>query len=618
MTNIVIGAVAAFVLVLLIQVWRSAVAPSALLVVASAILYSAERMFPGGDARLPLDVLAMITLLSHFGVRAAQLASADGERKVAVKSALGYAGLVVVSFGIYGLTTDLGASSLGWDEDTAAWWYVVLTSVWPIVWACGVLPAMMIDWVMARNPVVLPIGARPSAIQSGLVIALSCALLFPVNYLAASHDQEWDFSYFRTARPGSSTRALVRNLSEPVEAILFYSPANEVKEELLPYFESLAHAGDGLLTVRVVDQPMDPELSEELKVRDNGTIVLRQGEGTEKIRINDQMSRAKSQLKKLDGTVQKHLLKLVKGKRTAYMMVGHGEAASRGQDDVLYKLSAFKKLLQGQNYTVKDFGVDDGSLTEVPDDAALVILAAPEMALLEAEEEVLIKYIDGGGSLLVMVDPGRDSLEGLLAHLGVSTTEGALVHPQYWLPLTRTLGNPSFLTTQRFGSHAVSSTLSKNSSQVGIYAPTALGLTAIEGHTAEVSKLVRTRQGTFEDLDGDFKQGEDEPSEDWSLAMAAAGGEGEQAWKAVVLGDVSLFSDIVLSVSKGNQVLTVDATRWLVGDEDLTGETNTEEDVKIQHSHEGQEMWFYGVVFTPPMLVLLLGGVLVRTRGKQR
>ena len=135
---------------------------------------------------------------------------------------------------------------------------------------------------------------------------------------------------------------------------------------------------------------------------------------------------------------------------------------------------------------------------------------------------------------------------------------------------------------------------------------------------AEVSKLVRARAGTFEDLDGDFKQDDGEPSEEWSLAMASTGGEGEDAWRAVVLGDVSLFSDVVLSVSKGNQILTVDATRWLVGDEELAGEINSEEDVKIQHSREGQEMWFYGVVFTPPALVLLLGGLLMQLRRRRR
>lgn len=614
MINVVIGAAATILLLVVAQVWRARMAPSVLLIGASVGYYAAERMFPGGEAQSPLNSLATLTLLMHLIVRWREIGGSKDERQAASRLGLMFAGITTGSLLLYFGTTDAFATLAGWDEDTAAWWYVVLTAVWPIAWLCGVIPSVMIDWVLARNPVVLPIGAKNNAVQSGLIVAFTLAIVFPINYLAASHDQEWDFSYFRTARPGGPTRSIVRNLAEPVEAILFYSPANEVKEELVPYFETLARASGGQFTVRVVDQPMDPELAEELKIRDNGTIVLRQGEGMEKIRINDEMSRAQSQLKKLDGTVEKHLLKLVKGKRTAYMMVGHGEAASRGQDDVLYKLSAFKKLLQGQNYTVKDFGLDDGSSTAVPDDAALVILAAPEMALLESEEDVLKQYLDRGGSLLVMVDPGRDRLEGLLSHVGVTSTEGALAHPQYWLPLTRTLGNPSFLTTQRFGSHAVSSTLSKNSSQVGIYAPTALGLTAVEGHAAEVSKLVRTRPGTFEDLNGDYKQNPGEPEEEWSLAMASSGGEGETAWRAVVLGDVSLFSDIVLSVSKGNQILTVDATRWLVGDEELAGETNSEEDVKIQHSREGQEMWFYGVVFTPPGLVLLLGGFLVRVR----
>jgi hypothetical protein len=97
-----------------------------------------------------------------------------------------------------------------------------------------------------------------------------------VNYLAAEHDVEWDFSYFRVTRPGSATEALVGSAEKPVEVLLFYPAASEVREKMLPYFRDLERASNGKLTVRTVDQPMEPKLSEELAVRDNGFVVLRQ------------------------------------------------------------------------------------------------------------------------------------------------------------------------------------------------------------------------------------------------------------------------------------------------------------------------------------------------------
>jgi hypothetical protein len=313
------------------------------------------------------------------------------------------------------------------------------------------------------------------------------------------------------------------------------------------------------------------------------------------------------------------LLKLAKGKRTAYMLVGHGEASSRGTtENPLYKMSLFKKTMIAQNYTVKDFGIDDGSMDAVPDDAAVVIVAAPEKELLDEEIEVLNTYLDNGGGLLLMLDPERNQVGALLDKLGVNTTTGGLAHETEYFRLGRTIGNPSFLATNSFGTHAASSTLSKFSSQLMLLAPTALGLEETTGSEAEFSTVVRSKPNTFEDLNRNFKRDEDEPRGKVHTLVAAVEGAGDDGFRAVVIGDVSVFSDPMLQVSQGNDVLALDTLRWLVGDEEIAGEVNNEEDVKIQHTREQDQIWFYGLIVFPPTLVILLGALLIRTRRNRR
>ncbi|HEX2881342.1 MAG TPA: hypothetical protein VHO25_17560, partial [Polyangiaceae bacterium] len=55
---------------------------------------------------------------------------------------------------------------------------------------------------------------------------------------------------------------------------------------------------------------------------------------------------------------------------------------------------------------------------------------------------------------------------------------------------------------------------------------------------------------------------------------------------------------------------------WLGGEESFTGEVNTEEDVRIEHSQQKDLAWFYGTIFGVPGLVLA-GGLIVSRRSRQ-
>ena len=163
-----------------------------------------------------------------------------------------------------------------------------------------------------------------------------------------------------------------------------------------------------------MDQALEPVLAEELKVNDNGHVVFRMGETVEKFKLNTDLDRAKRELRKLDSTVQKHLIKLTRGQRTVYFLAGHGEANWRETENDFRKINLYKReLLEGtMSLKVKTFGVADGSTTQVPDDADVVVVAGPTEPLLDEEVQTLAKFYDGGGSLLVMIDPEGDSPGG--------------------------------------------------------------------------------------------------------------------------------------------------------------------------------------------------------------
>ncbi len=596
---------------------------SALVMLAGLVLFFiGERVFGAGDWRLPVTGLGELIVLAALGLRAYAWAQSTGSRREAHRLALMWSALAFAGIVVYGLTLPLVTDRLGFDEEALARWNGSLRALFPILIVLGLVPSLMLDRLLAIHPVQMPAGSAREVQLSGIAAALAITLVFPVNYLAHAYDEEWDVAYFRTTRPGESTIAAVRTASEPIEVVLFFPAGSDPAQETETYFRALAEQSDGRLTFSVVDQALDPKRAEELKVRDNGQVVLVQGDNNEKFKIDTDMDKAKRDLRKLDSLVQKHLLKLTRGPKTVYFLVGHGEANWRDTDDPLRKINLFKKdVLESQNYKVKTFGVADGSTTAVPDDADTVVIAGPEEPLLPEEVETLEKYFDAGGNLLVLLDPTGDPLTDLLAHLGVEAGAAPLANAESH---ARIYGGPAdriLVATNKFGSHASVKTLSRNSQVAHMVFPGAVSVQKAEGTPNKVTTLIRSPANTWVDADGNFEASPDETKQVYDLAVAVSKdvGEGEdkKEAKAIVIGDVNFLADDLMRALRANVQFGFDAVRWTVGDEEITGEVESEEDVKVQHTREEDWVWFLTAIAAVPTAVLMFGVIFIRLRRRR-
>lgn len=612
--------------VVIIAAVVEAVTPfSALLVAALGLIFAAERFFSDDDMHPYFLVGGFLLLAVSIGLRSRKLLAATGVRRVAETRALMFGGVATSSLVLYGLTTARVTGLLGLEGHTLDAWHVVWSGLWPIAMISGVLPMLLIDRALASHPVVMPASAIVRATEAGLSAAFGIALLFPVNYVASIHGYTWDVSYFKVTAPGESTIALVSGLDEPIEATLFFPPGSDVLQELRGYFDQIESASGGKLAVTITDQAVDPKLAEDLKIRENGWVVFKRGDHSEKFKIGTDMDKAKRELKKLDETVQKNLLKIARGERNAYMLVGHGEASSKEKDEPLRKLNTFKQLLESQNYKVKNLGVMDGSANAVPDDAAIVIIAAPEKAILPEETAAIEAFLQKGGRVLVMVEPAGNHAPELLSWLGLEAGSASVDNKTFHVAQTRGPADYALIATNRFGTHEVTSTLSKFSTQAYVLMPTTDALSEIAGATnGKRTVLLRSPDGSWIDGNGNYEQDPDEKSDTFNLGYAVNGDVanpvdgGNKEWRAVVLGDVSVFSDPVLEAIQGNQQLILDATRWLVGDEDISGKIENEEDVKIEHTKQEDAAWFYGTIFGVPLLVLGFGALFTTIRRRAR
>lgn len=586
------------------------------------VLFIGERVFGEGDWRLPISLLGLLVVIGALALRAWTWNISSGGRKEGHKLALIWSTVAVGSLLLYALTLPTVTGALGFDEGGVARWSGVWKSMFPIVTLLGLLPTLRLDQILSVHPIVMPAGAAKAAQIHGVTAALAVALMFPVNYLAKQHETEVDVAYFRTTRPGESTLSIVSTLTDPLEVLLFYPSGSEVANELKPYFSLLEQKSGGKVTIRAVDQAFDPKLAEELKVRENGQVVLRQGDKNEKFKVDTEIDKAKRDLRKLDSLVHKHLLKLTRGSGTVYFLAGHGEANWRDGEDPFRKINLFKKdIVEASNLKVKTFGLADGSTNAVPDDAAMVIVAAPTEPLLPEEVDTLKKYWDKGGSLYLLLSPGGDPMTDLLAHVGVEAGSAPLANAEAHARLFGGIADNVLIGTNKYGSHPSVKTLSRNSQVAHMVLPGTVYVQKKGEASEKITTLIRSMPNTWQDDNRDFLPSEGESKKVYELAVAstkdipaADGAEAKEA-RALVVGSVGVLADGPVVNLKANEVFARDGLLWLNRDEEISGDVESEEDVKVQHTRQEDWLWFLTAIIAVPALVLGAGVMFIRFRG---
>jgi hypothetical protein len=509
-----------------------------------------------------------------------------------------------------------------------------LAALWPALLCASMLPVLLVELSyagMTRAPVV-DSGRLRRAMRSGLGVSFALVFCFAISYVAAERNRKADLSFFRTARASAATKQLVAALDQPLEVTLFYPPGNEVAEELAGYFGDLKRAGSKVTVVRA-DQAVEPAKGKALGVSANGAVALARGTQHEQIQIPIKLESARAKLRSLDQDVYKRILMLSRGKRTIYLVQGHGERAftTPRDGDANASLSRLKELLGTQNLETRELSIAQGLGNEVPADAALVMVIGPQQAMLAEETAALLRYFQGGGRMLLAVDPdAAKAAAPLLGGLAIELSPVSLANDRMFWARTRQKSDRIGIAAASYSSHASLPTMSQFGAQLPVVFLGAGNLSktkVVPTPAPNVDFVVRTDGSTWEDKDGNFEYDKDEQRKVYNLGAAVtlrppapAGGKpaakGEPEARAFVLGDSDPFSDLIIA-NRANAIFAVDVLRWLLGEPEVAGPPTSEEDVPVRHTRKQDAVWFYASVFLVPGLVLLVGFIATRRRRKR-
>ncbi len=257
----------------------------------------------------------------------------------------------------------------------------------------------------------------------------------------------------------------------------------------------------------------------------------------------------------------------------------------------------------------------------------------------------------GTASPAAVVPPRRSWLGELAGVVGLTFDDAVLANDKVHMRVRSHPSDRARLVTNRFSSHAAVSTLSRSSTRgAAVMVDGAGSLDRAPGADATIDFALKSMPDTYRDLDRNYRfDSASEQRETYNLAAAvsrrvksapptpaasasAAAGAPEGSaprsgqdggaaknpadgeLRAFVLADSGALTDLPMGNVIENQILFVDALRWLTGEESFMGEISSEEDLRVEHTRAQDLVWFYSTIFGVPALVLGAGLLLGRRR----
>lgn len=251
--------------------------------------------------------------------------------------------------------------------------------------------------------------ASTNALISALAVLLILGL---INFLGIRYQVRIDLTENQLFTLAPQTQEILQNLQQPVKVWVFSPQPNPQNEALLQSYQRL---GGEKFRFEFVDPQARPGLAQEFGLRDFGDVYLEVLSEDESSRRREFLGSVKAELlseSRLTNTIQRAIANRA---TQVYFLQGHGEHAIEA---VSGGLSQAVRSLRDKNYIAQPLNLAERS--EVPQDADVVVVAGPKRALFESEVEALRDYLVGGGSLLLMLDPGSFTrLDPLLREWGV-------------------------------------------------------------------------------------------------------------------------------------------------------------------------------------------------------
>lgn len=438
-------------------------------------------------------------------------------------------------------------------------------------------------------------------IQNGVFVVLLLLLVGLLGYLAWETRVQWDVSQNKRNSLSQASVEALQKMSGPV-SVTVYATTQDVRlgdiRKIMGDFLALYQRAKPDLTLTFIDPVEQPKLAQEAGIQVNGEMVVAfAGRNEHLTTVNEQ-------------AFTNLLMRLTRSSEKLVMtLTGHGERRLDGAAN--HDLGEFGKQLALKGF--KTGALNLAIAQDVPANVSMLIIASPQVGLLEGEVDKLLAYIERGGNLLWLIDqePLR-GLQPLAEKLELTLTPGVVIDPQAQqlkAPITFALG-------ANYGQHPVT----HNFDYITVF-PFARQIIANENQEWNSVSLVEVAQSGWVEngkLEGDitFDQTYDVPGP-VSIAAALSRVLQDREQRVVVIGSGHFLANTYLG-NGSNLDFGINLINWLTGDEDLIAiQPRATLDSNLTFSQSALTVIAVGFLIILP-LIFLMSGVVVWWRRRRR
>ena len=447
---------------------------------------------------------------------------------------------------------------------------------------------------------------RAHQIRQTMPIVILCTAIAGGGWLSTHYSWQFDLTATQRNTLDKNSLQVLKMLTDKIDITVYtsgQSSARQTVESLIKRYQQLKAE----ITLSFVDLSQSPDLAAQLNIRASGEMIIRyQGREENLQHISET-------------TVTQAMQRLSRENlRRVIFINGHGERDPNGKAN--FDFSLFTKHLSRTGFKVETQSLI--TTARLDSDIAFVVIASPQQSYFPGENALLMDYLNRGGNLLWLMEPGLPSASpALSSELGVQQLPGVIIDKSASL---YGINSPDFTLIARYPSHPLTLDLSLISlfpraaglsiQPSGDWRSTIFLLTSEESWT-ETNAAVHPKTGQITgQISFDKNSGEFAGPIPLGIAMNRKRAEAEQ--RIAILGDGDFLSNAYLG-NGGNLALGQRIFNWLAEDDaHILIAPQQAKDINIQLSSL-QIAIISGVFFILLPVVLLGLGALIWFRRRR-
>jgi ABC-type uncharacterized transport system involved in gliding motility auxiliary subunit len=441
-------------------------------------------------------------------------------------------------------------------------------------------------------------------LKNGLITLALLCLLGTLAWLSTRYSAETDITRNAGNSLSLASQKLLESLPDNILITAYIKKDPALRSQIAQLVARYKRHKTNL-TLTFIDPDSQPEKTRELNIDATGMIVVDYQGRSKKLNFIDESSLTNA------------LLQLANAdERWISFLSGHGERTPDGIAN--FDLGQFGKDLARRKIKAQTLNL--ATLPAIPDNSALLVVTAPAVPLLAGELELIKRYIQQGGNLLILTDPGNHNLDDLLKVFGLHQLPGTLVDTKSKL---YGINDPSFVLASDYAPHPIT----QGFQTITVYPVTAALQIDEETDFASVELLKSAKDSWTEagpiagkisfDADGDEKQGPLVFAYALTRTLTGSGQVKPVEQRIVVVGDGDFLSNAYLG-NVGNLDMGLRMINWLIHDDrfiNIPAKVATDKSLQLSQMSVG----IIGFGFLVVIPVLLMGsGFYIWRKRKQR